>query len=193
MGMTVLAALMLMAAYFLLLYAGVGLIQEKRFFGSAPKVVFDAVPERKEERFRGPQLPPRLRQHFYGKVRRGQPSAPRRDRAGEQTRPAGALQHFVVRADLLRHGGTERAVGGSIDAVRKNIVDPCHIVPKHGFLLRVGHAQRTHSAMSPASTAAMTAMPSVPNSHFLRLAAALIYGFRSSVPGIVQAFVWPTQ
>ena len=56
MGTTVLAAGMLMAAYFLLLYAGVGLIQEKRFFGSAPKVVFDAVPERKEERFRGAHL-----------------------------------------------------------------------------------------------------------------------------------------
>ena len=53
MGMTALAAGMLMAAYFLLLYAGVGLIQEKRFFGSVPKEVFDAVPARKEERFRG--------------------------------------------------------------------------------------------------------------------------------------------
>ena len=45
-----------MAAYFLLLYAGVGLIQEKRFFGSAPKEVFDAVPAQKEERFRGARL-----------------------------------------------------------------------------------------------------------------------------------------
>ena len=56
MGMTVLAALMLMAAYFLLLYAGVGLIQDKRFFGSAPKTVFDAVPAQKAERFRGAHL-----------------------------------------------------------------------------------------------------------------------------------------
>ena len=56
MGMTALAAGMLMAAYFLLLYAGVGLIQEKRFFGSAPKEVFDAVPPQKEERFRGARL-----------------------------------------------------------------------------------------------------------------------------------------
>ena len=56
MGTTVLAALMLMAAYFLLLYAGVGLIQEKRFFGSAPKAVFDAVPAQKAERFRGARL-----------------------------------------------------------------------------------------------------------------------------------------
>lgn len=56
MSMTALAAGMLMAAYFLLLYAGVGLIQEKRFFGSAPKEVFDAVPARKKERFRGARL-----------------------------------------------------------------------------------------------------------------------------------------
>ena len=56
MGMTALAAGMLMAAYFLLLYAGVGLIQEKRFFGSAPKEVFDAVPAQKAERFCGARL-----------------------------------------------------------------------------------------------------------------------------------------
>ena len=35
---------------------GVGLIQEKRFFGSAPKEVFDAVPAQKEGRFRGARL-----------------------------------------------------------------------------------------------------------------------------------------
>ena len=56
MSMTALAAGMLMAAYFLLLYAGVGLIQEKQFFGSAPKEVFDAVPARKKERLRGARL-----------------------------------------------------------------------------------------------------------------------------------------
>ena len=56
MGMTALAAGMLMAAYFLLPYAGGGLIQEKRFFGSVPKEVFDAVPARKKERFRGARL-----------------------------------------------------------------------------------------------------------------------------------------
>ena len=37
MKVTVLAALMVFAAYFLLLYAGVGFLQDKRFFGSAPK------------------------------------------------------------------------------------------------------------------------------------------------------------
>lgn len=42
-----------MAAYFLLLYAGVGLIQEKKFFSSAPREVFAAVPKKKAERFPG--------------------------------------------------------------------------------------------------------------------------------------------
>ena len=49
---TVLAALMVMAAYFLLLYAGVAWIQDKRFFSSAPKENLDAIPDRKE-RFPG--------------------------------------------------------------------------------------------------------------------------------------------
>ena len=52
MLVTILAAALLMVAYFLILYAGVGFIQDKRFFGSAPKEVLDAVPEKKE-RFRG--------------------------------------------------------------------------------------------------------------------------------------------
>ena len=45
-----------MAGYFLLLYAGVGLIQEKRFFGSAPKENPDAIPDRKPERFPGAHI-----------------------------------------------------------------------------------------------------------------------------------------
>ena len=45
-----------MTAYFLLLYAGVGLIQEKKFFSSAPHEVFAAVPERKAERFHGAHI-----------------------------------------------------------------------------------------------------------------------------------------
>ena len=53
MNITILASLIVMAAYFLLLYAGVGLIQKKKFFSSALKEVFDAVPEKKAERFRG--------------------------------------------------------------------------------------------------------------------------------------------
>ena len=43
---------MVFAAYFLLLYAGVGFLQDKRFFGSAPKENLDAIPDRKE-RFLG--------------------------------------------------------------------------------------------------------------------------------------------
>ena len=45
-----------MAGYFLLLYAGVGLIREKRFFGSAPKENPDAIPDRKPERFPGAHI-----------------------------------------------------------------------------------------------------------------------------------------
>ena len=52
MKVTVLAALMVFAAYFLLLYAGVGFLQDKRFFGSAPKENLDVIPDRKE-RFPG--------------------------------------------------------------------------------------------------------------------------------------------
>lgn len=52
MIITIVATLMMMAAYFLLLYAGVAFVQDKRFFTSAPKAVFDAVPQRKE-RFPG--------------------------------------------------------------------------------------------------------------------------------------------
>ena len=53
MKITILAELMIMAAYFLLLYAGVALIQDKRFFSSAPKENLAAIPERKPERFPG--------------------------------------------------------------------------------------------------------------------------------------------
>ena len=56
MAITILSALLLMAAYFLLLYAGVGLIQDKRFFSSAPKENLAAIPDRKPERFPGAHL-----------------------------------------------------------------------------------------------------------------------------------------
>ena len=56
MKITLLASFLVMAAYFLLLYVGVGLIQEKKFFSSAPREVFAAVPERKAERFRGAHI-----------------------------------------------------------------------------------------------------------------------------------------
>ena len=52
MKITIIATLMLFLAYFLVLYGGVGFIQDKRFFSSAPKENLDAIPDRKE-RFRG--------------------------------------------------------------------------------------------------------------------------------------------
>ena len=55
MKITILTALMLMAAYFLVLYGAVGLIQDKRLFSSAPKENLDAIPDRKE-RFRGAHI-----------------------------------------------------------------------------------------------------------------------------------------
>ena len=47
MAITILLTLQLMAAYFLILYAGVGFIQDKRFFSSAPKENLDAIPDKK--------------------------------------------------------------------------------------------------------------------------------------------------
>ncbi|MGP1586711.1 MAG: hypothetical protein ACTTHG_00020 [Treponemataceae bacterium] len=52
MTITIIATLMLMVFYFLLLYGGVAFIQNKKFLTSAPKEVYDALPDRKE-RFRG--------------------------------------------------------------------------------------------------------------------------------------------
>ena len=47
MPVTILAAILLMAAYFLVLYGGVGFIQDKRFFSSAPKENLNAIPDKK--------------------------------------------------------------------------------------------------------------------------------------------------
>ncbi len=55
MTITITATLMLMVFYFLLLYGGVAFVQDKKFFSSAPKEVYDAVPDRKE-RFRGAHI-----------------------------------------------------------------------------------------------------------------------------------------
>ena len=55
MAITLLASLIIMAAYFLLLYGGVGFIQDKRFFASAPQENLAAIPDRKE-RFRGAHM-----------------------------------------------------------------------------------------------------------------------------------------
>ena len=55
MVITILAALMIMAAYFLILYGAVGFIQDKRFFSSAPKENLDVIPDKKE-RFPGAHI-----------------------------------------------------------------------------------------------------------------------------------------
>ncbi len=58
MTVTLLLSLMMMAGLFLMLWSGVGFIQDKRFFSSAPKEAQAVVPETKPERFRG--------QHIFG-------------------------------------------------------------------------------------------------------------------------------
>ena len=52
MLLTLLLSLMMMAGLFLMLLSGIGFIQDKRFFTSAPKAVQDTVKPR-EERFPG--------------------------------------------------------------------------------------------------------------------------------------------
>lgn len=52
MEITMISAVIVMAAYFLLLYGAVGFVQDKRFFGSAPKENLAAIPDKKE-RFPG--------------------------------------------------------------------------------------------------------------------------------------------
>ncbi len=47
--------------------------------------------------------------------------------------------------------------------------------------------------MIPASTAASTTIPIVPMIHFFCLSFEVMYGLRSSVPGMIQALVCPTQ
>ena len=48
MEITMISAVIVMAAYFLLLYGAVGFVQDKRFFGSAPKENLAAIPDKKE-------------------------------------------------------------------------------------------------------------------------------------------------
>ena len=55
MKTAILVTLLMMLAYFLVLYGAVGFIQDKRFFGSAPKENLAAIPDNKE-RFRGAHL-----------------------------------------------------------------------------------------------------------------------------------------
>ncbi|MBQ5316811.1 MAG: hypothetical protein J6I96_04585 [Oscillospiraceae bacterium] len=53
MILTVLLSLMMMAGLFLMLWGGVGFIQDKRFFSSAPKEELAVIPDTMPERFRG--------------------------------------------------------------------------------------------------------------------------------------------
>ena len=55
MLITIVSTVMIMAAYFLILYAGVGFIQDKRLFSSAPKENLAVIPDRKE-RFPGAHI-----------------------------------------------------------------------------------------------------------------------------------------
>ena len=55
MYMTILLAVIMMIGLLLLLWAGVGFIQNKDFFSSCPKEVFDVI-EPKEKRFCGQSL-----------------------------------------------------------------------------------------------------------------------------------------
>ncbi len=57
---TILLSIMMMAGLFLLLLAGVGFIQDKRFFSSAPSEALAVIPDKKPERFVG--------QHVIGAV-----------------------------------------------------------------------------------------------------------------------------
>lgn len=51
--LTILLSVMMMAGLFLMLLGGVGFIQDRRFFSSAPREVVDVVPALKQERFHG--------------------------------------------------------------------------------------------------------------------------------------------
>ena len=55
MVITLLLAIMMMAGFFLILWAGVGFVQNKKFFSSCPKEELEVI-QPKEERFRGQHL-----------------------------------------------------------------------------------------------------------------------------------------
>ena len=55
MKITIIAIDIVMLAYFLVLYGAVGFIQDKRFFGSAPKENLAVIPDQKQ-RFRGARI-----------------------------------------------------------------------------------------------------------------------------------------
>ena len=53
MLLTILLSIMMMIGLFLLLLGGVGFVQDKKFFSSAPQQIYDIVPDTKPERFKG--------------------------------------------------------------------------------------------------------------------------------------------
>lgn len=53
MLLTILLSVIMMAGLFLMLLGGVGYIQDRRYFSSAPKEVLESVPTSKPERFPG--------------------------------------------------------------------------------------------------------------------------------------------
>ncbi len=53
MILTIFLSIMMMAGLFLMLWGGVGFLQDKRFFSSAPKEELAVIPDRLPERFRG--------------------------------------------------------------------------------------------------------------------------------------------
>ncbi len=53
MLLTILLSIMMMAGLFLMLWGGVGFLQDKRFFSSAPKEELAVIPDRLPERFKG--------------------------------------------------------------------------------------------------------------------------------------------
>lgn len=55
MVITIVSAVMVMAGYFLILYGGVGFVQNKRFFSSAHKDILAVIPDKKE-RFHGAHI-----------------------------------------------------------------------------------------------------------------------------------------
>ena len=56
MVLTIVLAVVMMVGLFLLLLGGVGFVQDKKFFSSAPKEVLEVVPEMKPQRFKGQHL-----------------------------------------------------------------------------------------------------------------------------------------
>ena len=53
MLITTLLSVMMMAGLFMLLWGGVGFIQDKKFFSSAPKEAIEVTPDYMPERFKG--------------------------------------------------------------------------------------------------------------------------------------------